>query len=166
MPDENTNAGQALHVWEAGGAESAEYAPYIEAARYAAERRNYHWQHIRDAKSDSQIICPENAKPYPKKANAVSDKPVSDGGNNFGRFARAGFMDEFFETARQELIAGIRAEHWLGFFKLFQDQAHHSAITVEIEKLQRKLAAGDIAPDERAESALVILANLKRMLKF
>ncbi len=36
MPDENTNAGQALHVWEAGGAASAEALTAWVSARLAA----------------------------------------------------------------------------------------------------------------------------------
>lgn len=140
------------------------YAPYIESARFAAERRNFHWQHTRITQSDATIAQPPNATPYPRKADTVSDKPASDAGTNFGRFARAGFMDEFFDKARQELIAGIRAEHWLSFFKLFQDQTDRSVIGIEIEKLRRKLDDNEIATDERMKSALAILANLERLL--
>ena len=73
-------------------------------------------------------------------------------------------MDNYLAVAKQELLAGIRAEHWLGFFKLFQDQKGRTSITKEIEKLRRKLADNEVASNEHVESALAILANLERML--
>lgn len=140
------------------------FAPYIESARYAAEFRNFHWEHLREAKGDAGIKLAAGVHPYPSKAHAISDAPVSDKGGNFGRFARTGIMDAYLTRARQELLAGIRAEHWLGFFKVFQDQKGATAISVEIEKLRTKLTAVDAPASERTESALTILAHLERLL--
>lgn len=140
------------------------FAPYVESARYAAEFRNHHWEHLRDAKGDAGIKLPTGVHPYPRKSDAISDVPHSDTGGNFGRFARTGIMDAYLALAKQELLAGIRAEHWLGFFKLFQDQKEAGVITSEIEKLRRKLSAGDMPANDRAESALAILSHLERLL--
>lgn len=140
------------------------FPPYIESARYAAEYRNHHWQHMREAKGDAGIKLSVGVHPYPRKSDAISDKPNSDDGGNFGRFARTGIMDAYLALAKQELLAGIRAEHWLGFFKLFQDQKGVGTIAAEIEKLQRKLSAGDMPANDRAEAALAILAHLERLL--
>ena len=107
------------------------FTPYVESARYAAEFRNYHWQHLRDTKSDAGIDSPSGVNPYPRKVDAIGDVPHSDNGGNFGRFARTGIMDDYLALAKQELLAGIRAEHWLGFFKLFQDQKEAGVINVE-----------------------------------
>jgi hypothetical protein len=142
----------------------AVFAPYIECARYAAEYRNYHWQHLREAKGDSGIKLPKAVHPYPRKSDAISDVPNADNGGNFGRFARTGIMDAYLALAKQELLAGIRAEHWLGFFKLFQDQKGAAAISTEIEKLRRKLAEGDVQETAHSDAALAILANLQRLL--
>lgn len=140
------------------------FPPFIEASQYAAEYRNHHWQHLREAKGDPGINSPANVQPYPKKADLIADIPRSDAGGNFGRFARTGIMDAYLTQAKQELLAGIRAEHWLGFFKLFQDQRERSTITAEIDKLRRKLAEGTESADARVEAALGILANVERLL--
>jgi hypothetical protein len=34
------------------------FEPFVESARFAAQYRNYHWQHIRTAKSDVAIDVP------------------------------------------------------------------------------------------------------------
>ena len=140
------------------------FAPYIESARYAAEYRNHHWQHLREAKGEAGIKSPVGVHPYPRKSDAISDVPHADNGGNFGRFSRTGIMDAYLALAKQELLAGIRAEHWLGFFKLFQDQKGAGAITAEIEKLRRKLSDGDVSTSNRVESALAILAHMERLL--
>jgi hypothetical protein len=126
----------------------AVFTPYVESARYAAEYRNYHWQHLREAKGDKSIIGPSGVSPYPKKSNQIADRPMADQGGNFGRFARTGIMDEFLELAKRELLAGIHAEHWLAFFKIFQDQRDPAEIRREIEKLRARVSA-----DERQSSA-------------
>lgn len=140
------------------------FAPYIESARYAAEYRNHHWQHLREAKRDAGIKLAAGVHPYPSKADAISDAPVSDKGGNFGRFARTGIMDAYLTRARQELLAGIRAEHWLGFFKLFQDQKGAGAIAAEIQKLRTKLTDSDVPANERTEAALAVLTHLERLI--
>lgn len=140
------------------------FAPYIESARYAAEYRNHHWEHLREAKGDATIKLANAVQPYPKKSDAISDVPTSDSGGNFGRFARTGLMDTYLAQAKQELLAGIRAEHWLGFFRLFQDQRERAAITAEIEKLRKKLPTADLAASTSLESALAILAHLEQLV--
>lgn len=142
----------------------AVFAPYIESARYAAEYRNHHWEHLRVTAGDKGIKLASGVHPYPSKAHAISDRPNSDGGGNFGRFARTGIMDAYLARARQELLAGIRAEHWLGFFKLFQDQKGAVAIAAEIEKLRTKLSDSDVPANERTEAALAVLAHLQRLI--
>lgn len=119
------------------------FSPYVESARYAAKYRNHHWQNIRDAKGDKSITSPANVVPYPRKSDQIADKPAADQGGNFGRFARTGIMDEYLLVARDELLAGIRAEHWLGFFKIFQDQRDPAEISAEIAKLRLRVSADD-----------------------
>lgn len=76
------------------------FTPFVESARYAAEYRNYHWQHLRRTHSATGIISPQVVTPYPRKADKIIDRPVSDAGGNFGRFARTGIMDEYLESAK------------------------------------------------------------------
>jgi hypothetical protein len=140
------------------------FPPFIENARYAAEYRNYHWQHLREAKGNNAISLAANVNLYPRKSDAIADRPAADSGGNFGRFARTGLMDEYLAQAKQELLAGIRAEHWLSFFKLFQDQRGGEAINTEIEKLRRKLSSATTDADPKTAAALEVIAALERML--
>ena len=117
------------------------FSPYVELAKYAAEYRNYWWQCIRKTKSNTEIVSPQNISPYPQKSDKISDKPVSDSGNNFGRFARTGIMDTYLEIAKRESLCGIRAEHWLKFFKIFQEERDKESINAELRKL-RALVTG------------------------
>ena len=115
------------------------FTPFIESARYAAEFRNHHWTHIRTAQTDARVLPAEAAQPYPRKTDPISDKPASDSGGNFGRFARTTLMDGFIEQAKLESLCGISAVHWLAFFKIFQDEREPNEILREIQKLRKKV---------------------------
>lgn len=100
------------------------FFPYVESARWAAEARNYWWEHERGARTDASIVLPFNAaslKPYPKKADKIDDKPASDDGGNFGRFARTHLMDDYIARTKQLLLCGLPIDRWLGFFKSIED---------------------------------------------
>ena len=127
------------------------FSPYVELAKYAAEYRNYWWEHIRKTKSSAKIVIPQDVSPYPQKSDKISDKPVSDGGNNFGRFARTGIMDSYLEIAKKESLCGIGAEHWLNFFKIFQEERNEESINVELRRL-RALVTGT---DQEGEPYLI-----------
>lgn len=96
------------------------YKPFVTQARYAAEYRNHWWSHIREARSDTGIISPEGVNPYPAKSDPVADKPVSDRGNNFGRLARTGLMDEYIQEALNLRLSGIPARAWIDFLLQFE----------------------------------------------
>ncbi len=140
------------------------FSPYIESSRYAAEFRNHHWQHLREAKGDSTIKQPADVKPYPKKSDQIADEPVADKGGNFGRFARTGLMDEYLARAKEELLAGIRAEYWLSFFKIFQDQRDPATIRTEIEKLRQKVDS-TIRDRGRSDAAFAVLQALEALIE-
>ena len=130
------------------------FAPYVELARYAAEYRNYHWQYIRKTSSRTEIIIAESVSPYPQKSDKISDKPVYDGGNNFGRFARTGIMDRYLEIAKKESLCGIGAEHWLSFFKIFQEQKDEESINAELNRLRVLVTGTDKETDQQITDAL------------
>ena len=142
------------------------FQPYIESAKYAAEYRNYHWQYLRKAKTDTSIKQPENIKPYPKKSDQISDEPVSDKGGNFGRFARTGIMDTYLEQIRGATLSGISAENWLSFFRIFADQRERSKINQEIEKLKKKVSKIPLsdANEEKILSFQRIISELEALL--
>ena len=93
------------------------HPPFVESARYCAERRNEYWKNLRTASADTTIHVPEGIRPYPAKSDPISDKPAQDAGRNFGRLARYGIMDEYIERTRARRVRGIPAREWLAFFK-------------------------------------------------
>ncbi len=50
-------------------------------------------------------------------------------------------MDLYLEKAKEALLCGIAAEHWLSFFKAFQDQKSKSEIRTQIEQIKVKVLA-------------------------
>ena len=146
------------------------FTPYVELAKYAAEYRNYWWECIRKTKFSTEIVSPQNVSPYPQKSDMISDKPQSDGGNNFGRFARTGIMDSYLERAKRESLCGIGAEHWLNFFKIFQEEKGEESIITELERMRSLVTETD--PDgashlidalEKILSGVEVLLNQSRM---
>ena len=95
------------------------YAPFIETARFCAQRRNYYWEYERKAKGDTGVILSTHTTPYPKKSDPISDRAVADAGGNFGRIARYGVMDAYVDEMMQTDLAGIPAAAWLEFFRNF-----------------------------------------------
>ncbi len=95
------------------------YKPFVTQAKYAAEFRNYWWANVRSTQSDTSIIIPEGAHPYPAKSDPVTDRPASDGGGNFGRLARIGIMDRYIAETLAVPLAGIPAQSWIDFLGQF-----------------------------------------------
>lgn len=110
------------HLKNVLSGEPVVYEPYIEQARYVAEYRNWWWTNVRETSdtSDQRQVNPldEEVGPCPASKTRIADRPVKDGGNNFGRVARlAGLMDDYTSSLRAQRIAGIPADHWTLFFK-------------------------------------------------
>lgn len=97
-------------------------APFIDEARYVAEMRNYYWEWVRGkGELKDKIVLSGHITPYPDKAAESTDKPVEDGGNNFGRVARANILTEFVERILQEDAAGIPIQYWVQFLAAFTE---------------------------------------------
>ena len=113
----------AVMPWNLGNVLSGApviHKPFVTQARYAAEYRNYWWSEVRSTRSDTGITSPEDVKPYPSKSAQVADIPVRDGGNNFGRLARTGLMDEYIEEMLDLRLSGIPAGEWINFLRRFE----------------------------------------------
>lgn len=139
------------------------FTPYLESSKYAALYRNFHWTHLRastDSVENRSVISPPGAGPYPSKSDAISDRPVRDGGKNFGRYARTGLMEKYLGAAMDTQLNGVSARHWLEFFKIFKEQTPIDEITREIEKLRNKyqVARTENTPVE------VILTQCEKLL--
>ncbi len=142
------------------------FEPFIESARYAAEFRNYHWQRVRRTTQDSSIENPADARPYPSKADQISDKPRSDSGGNFGRLARTGMMDEYMSKLNDVPLCGIKAAFWREFLKAFQESTTDAEAHAALERLRRRVIETTDLPAPKSEAALAIMVELERLLDF
>ena len=93
------------------------HKPFVETAKYCAQKRNYYWMYERQASSDPGITIPEDVGPYPLKGDHISDKAASDSGGNFGRLGRYGLMNDYTNAMKTAMIRGIPVQDWLTFFK-------------------------------------------------
>ncbi len=137
------------------------FTPYIESAKFAARYRNYYWENLRGASAVTGIAVPPNAHPYPKANEATTDKPVSDGGGNFGRIARTGIMDDYLRRMMVQPVCGIQARYWLEFFKIFHQDATEETIAAALKRLREQVGTLS-SPPLRAEFQAVI-SSLERL---
>jgi hypothetical protein len=138
------------------------YSPFIESARYVAEYRNYHWEYLRNAKTDPSIRIPAGIAPYPSKADESTDTPVSDKGGNFGRVARTGIMDAYMSRTKEMPLCGIKATYWLDFFKIFHQDAQEPEIAAALEKLRSRIEVEPVSASFNKEEILLVLSTLER----
>lgn len=114
-------------------------SPWVFSAKAASEMTKRHWVYLRQSdtpKSLSQRGLKElskEIKPYMENARDKTNYiPLEDGGNNFGRLARTGIMDDFVKETLRTDILGIPADNWRLFLK-----AHTDAGT--IADIQKKI---------------------------
>ena len=116
--------------------------PWVHGAREAAEHRNHWWTEVRATTTDPGIDHPADpGRPYPNKADEVADKPVADRGGNFGRLARTGIMDDFLKTSLSTSVAGIEAEHWIKFFRIYSEPVDHAKIDKWLERRMERASS-------------------------
>ena len=140
------------------------FTPFALPSRYAAEYRNYHWQHLRRTKLRTNINAPTGVVPYPKKSDQISDKAVADSGGNFGRISRTGIMDDYLQEISQVELRGIQIQHWRAFFKLFQEHATEEAIRSGMKRIQELIESRQVDGD-RATSVVKIIEELENLLQ-
>lgn len=119
--------------------------PWVVSAKWAANYRNYYWQHMRKVKAgtDTSISSPANVHPYPSREMNTWDKPGYDGGGNFGRVARvAGLMDEFIAASNDLEVLGIRIGDWNWFLRMHSDQADPAEVKTRLFKELRAVEHG------------------------
>ena len=140
------------------------FEPFVESAKFAAEYRNYFWQDVRRTKQDSAINVPEGVTPYPTKSDQILDKPAQDGGGNFGRIARTGLMDQYKAKLDDVPLCGISTVYWRDFLKTFQESTTDESARLALQRLRRRLKRKRQALSASAESALVIVRELERLI--
>ncbi|MXX36725.1 MAG: hypothetical protein F4Y91_01215 [Gemmatimonadetes bacterium] len=140
------------------------FGPFVESAKFAAEYRNHHWQHIRQTEQDRKIEIPNNATPYPNKSDQILDKPVADRGSNFGRLARTGLMSSYMENLNDVQLCGIKTSYWRDFLKMFQESTTDVQARAALERLRKRVEKTKDIPSPMAQSALAIVGELERLL--
>jgi len=135
--------------------------PWIASARYAAELRNYWWQHVRRTAGPRGIIQPAGVQPYPTKDMSILDVPELDGGGNFGRLPRVtGLMTDFVAATTAQEALGIPIRDWISFLQLHSENSDPEAVAAY---LLQALTAGTAARSE--EDARQVLAHLSELVR-
>jgi hypothetical protein len=131
-------------------------SPYKESAKYAAQYRNFHWQRSRQDRGENPAIHPpppENQHPYPASKQQASDEAEDDKGNNFGRLARSGIIDDYINTTKGQHYLGIKLAHWIAFFRAITETGTDTQIESRLGHLrQQVLAESDLITDPTQRS--------------
>ncbi len=118
-------------------------SPWVYSAKAAAEATKRHWVYLRQTDTPLSLTqrgleVPDGIKPYMENARDKTNyKPLQDGGNNFGRLARTGIMDEFVNETLQTDILGIPANNWRLFLKAHTDAGALSNIQKKIVQITK-----------------------------
>jgi hypothetical protein len=137
--------------------------PWIASARYAAELRNYWWEHLRNTSAARGIRQPTGVQPYPTKDMNILDVPEHDGGGNFGRLSRVtGLTSDFVASATAQDALGIPIDHWINFLKLHSDSSNPELVTANL--LQELTVRARARSEEDARRVLSHLSELVRLL--
>ncbi len=142
------------------------FDPFVEFAKAAARHRNHHWQHVRKTNLDAGIRIPEDISPYPRKSEQILDRPVADGGGNFGRLARTGLMDAYIQKLHDVLLCGIKTTYWQDFLRTFQEGATDAKARAALLRLQQRVERiPGSGASTRVEAIAAIVAELGRLLE-
>jgi len=140
--------------------------PFVVSARWAAEYRNYYWQHMRNTSDSTEIHSPVDAVPYPTRDTRIADTPAYDRGKNFGRVARiSGLMDEFITASNNTEVIGIRMGDWHSFLRIHSDNADLDKVSAQLRLTMARTVTkqSDATADAIADAVLEIHHILKRI---
>ena len=141
------------------------FEPFVKSAKEAARHRNHHWQHVRQTRLDVRIRIPEGISPYPSKSDQILDKPVADGGGNFGRLARTGLMDAYVQKLNDVLLCGIKTAYWQDFLRAFQEGTTDADARAALGRLQERVEANPKgAASTTLEAIVAIVRELEALL--
>lgn len=115
--------------------------PFVELAKYAAEKRNYYWEQSRIAVGKNPNIKrpdQEFRKPYPDAKKDASDSAEDDKGNNFGRVARTGqgsILGNYLDEILHQYYLGIKIKHWTKIFKSIAEGRDDDKIEAALDRV-------------------------------
>ena len=118
------------------------FSPFVMGAREAAEYRNWYWEHGRTSQGNKGIVLSTATQHYPTKSDAISDRPNSDSGSNFGRLARARVMDDYIKELFEDRLAGIPLSAWQRFLALFTESNSAADVSAGLDRMAIALSRG------------------------
>jgi hypothetical protein len=129
----------------------------VASARYAAEYRNWWWEHKRDSKGDSSIAVSSHKGYYPMKSDEITDVPAADSGN-FGRIARTKIFhrEGYIDATLKAELSGIPLYAWRAFFQLFTENNTEAQIHRALDRMAAQAAK---AARPLAEEKITLIAG-------
>lgn len=137
------------------------FNPFVTGARYAAEYRNWYWQHGMSGKSDKTINFANLNQFYPASKSEMNGQPASDSGNNFGRLARYGILDEYMKQLRREKLSGIPIDAWQRFLGFFKEERQDKNISKDLDRLLVEI--GEATPSLSTEDIAQIRDSVSQI---
>ncbi len=139
--------------------------PYVGEARHAAEYRNWYWQTMRQREGKNpDITLAEHRTPYPQsKVDKCSDVAVVDPGDNFGRIARTGLLDDFVARTSKQLASGIPVKAWVRFFRVFSDS--NTDVDTATRMVERAMRDYQVESDEDRRALIAAMGLLLEKLQ-
>jgi hypothetical protein len=118
-------------------------------------------------RSTSIVRPPEvYRRPYPQSKVEASDKAENDKGNNFGRIARSGLLDDYLLKIKAIDYLGIKVSHWMKFFRVMSENRTSEEIDRQLdgilETIKAEIEPNKIAPDYQ-NTLQEIIENLKNL---
>ena len=138
--------------------------PIITSARFAAEMRNYYWEHGRQARGlgNRGVVVADHIGTYPNKSDKYSDRAINDNGGNFGRIARYGVMNSEVQAVLEQRALGIPLSVWQQFLSIFSEKASSDVASQKVEKIKKKIVGpATITQNEQAEAIRLIASALE-----
>lgn len=129
------------------------FKPFMFGAKRAALYRNWYWQHNRGGAGDRNLIFSDTDEKYPTKSDMINDRPASDQGGNFGRFARTGAMDDYIKKLFEEKLAGIPLWAWQKFLALFTESRTSDEVQHGLDLLADKVKLAASTAEAKAHLA-------------
>jgi hypothetical protein len=136
------------------------FQPYVVPARFAAEYRNYWWQHIKVGGERNRIRLSSVNHFYPQKSELSSDVPEHDDGSNFGRFARTGLMDAYMRELFEEELSGIPLVAWQKFLSAFSEERTETQINRAINQAIKEAEQTHLSPADTIEAIKSLLQRI------
>lgn len=141
--------------------------PIINEARFAAEMRNYYWEHGRSVRGEGSrsVVIASHAGFYPNKNDQYSDRAESDNGKNFGRIARCNVMDEEVQAILQKEILGVPLVLWQRFLAIFSEKMTLQNALNRVDSIKEAINGRATISRTEQEETIRLLSEALEVLK-